>query len=993
MGEEELLEAARGRLKSSLGEQLSNALSADQWGLLDSGISQKYRGAGSSSSSSSSSSSEKETKTPTTATKTTKTKEPTSSSKATRSTTKTTRKVAKGKQPKKGKKGKKNRKKKDNESYPSDPYTLFQEASDLVAKGGHASHQRAAGMYRHFIKLYPHIIQGYLNLAAVLERDGDFRGAARAYSRAQARAANGPEASEADREDLKARQERLKAMMAQAGLASDAEDRAFRSSRGSGEGEGDDEEDRWENEGADGDDDGDGGGVHNDDGSGDNSDGEDHDDDDDDDDGNDEDDAAVNRVIIAARTTRGSGRVDDALALLTEFAAASESDAGNTGDVDDDDDDDDNNDDNDGGNNGRRRRRRRGPGRRPGRGHRGSPKARARVHNEIVRMCAEVIRHGPLEEGRRKLELAKTHLMQAMVLDPNGMDSNANAGALYTEGYHFDEAVGFLRKALKRARPGTTDHLQIRRQLASALGRAGPHAESVDIARGIADELPHSSESHQLVFTLLTAMTRTSTEAVAAERKACALVAEERGSQGPTGGATPTGSRSSGRKSADDGSASDIPLLFAELSTSLVRVPGPVIMEGKTGAAAYTDSQLIGCVHRKCGDLVASYLTGDDAAPLAEPSWPAGANRSWPLVPLTTSKPQNHYHMLAEGMTRLWVADAATGGRANFVVPPPSENQQSREVLDLYGLPEARRVVYPGSRQTRARFPDGLTFVDYATQDDLASMPGSNSSGGSNGSGQADDPTDLWTQYHPPRGALRGLSRHLRARLLHPAHRAARKEGRVNPAQPKNSTGSARVVATPDGLPLPPAARRSAVLYIKRKGIREVDQKLEKRLLKKLRAAIRRFERQQTGRTGGGTARARAAAAAAAADDHHDDTGAAVDDLDTDGSRGLRVFDASGLSMAAQAELFAGARVILGPHGAGLTNMLFAPAGTQVIELPMRPHVNRCFGYLAHALGHRYWVVPEFRSYYHTRYEKLPASAIDAVVKTTMAALREASSA
>jgi hypothetical protein len=103
---------------------------------------------------------------------------------------------------------------------------------------------------------------------------------------------------------------------------------------------------------------------------------------------------------------------------------------------------------------------------------------------------------------------------------------------------------------------------------------------------------------------------------------------------------------------------------------------------------------------------------------------------------------------------------------------------------------------------------------------------------------------------------------------------------------------------------------------------------------------------------------------------------------------GLRVFDPAGLSMAEQAELFAGAEVIVGPHGAGLTNMIFAdPDRCQVVELPMRPHVNRCFGYMAQALGLGYWVVPEFRSYYHTTYTGLPARAVKAVVETAVAAL------
>ena len=197
---------------------------------------------------------------------------------------------------------------------------------------------------------------------------------------------------------------------------------------------------------------------------------------------------------------------------------------------------------------------------------------------------------------------------------------------------------------------------------------------------------------------------------------------------------------------------------------------------------------------------------------------------------------------------------------------------------------------------------------------------------------------DLWTQYHPPRIALRGLSSHLRRRLL---LARGRKEGAV--ARSGISGGSG-------GSGSGGGARRSAVLYIRRKGVRSIESKLEERLLADIRTALQRAP----GGPGGG----------------------------------LRVFDPAGLSMAEQAELFAGAEVIVGPHGAGLTNMIFAdPDRCQVVELPMRPHVNRCFGYMAQALGLGYWVVPEFRSYYHTTYKGLPARAVKAVVETALAAL------
>ena len=59
---------------------------------------------------------------------------------------------------------------------------------------------------------------------------------------------------------------------------------------------------------------------------------------------------------------------------------------------------------------------------------------------------------------------------------------------------------------------------------------------------------------------------------------------------------------------------------------------------------------------------------------------------------------------------------------------------------------------------------------------------------------------------------------------------------------------------------------------------------------------------------------------------------------------------------------------LLGGHGAGMTNMLFAPPSASVIELPLRPHVDRCYGFVALALGLDYWLLPEVHSFYHLNY-------------------------
>ena len=61
--------------------------------------------------------------------------------------------------------------------------------------------------------------------------------------------------------------------------------------------------------------------------------------------------------------------------------------------------------------------------------------------------------------------------------------------------------------------------------------------------------------------------------------------------------------------------------------------------------------------------------------------------------------------------------------------------------------------------------------------------------------------------------------------------------------------------------------------------------------------------------------------------------------------------------------------------------MLFAPPNTTVIEFPLRPHVNRCFGYMAMALGLDYWVVPQLSSVY-TSIFRADSDNIGAVART-----------
>jgi capsular polysaccharide biosynthesis protein len=138
----------------------------------------------------------------------------------------------------------------------------------------------------------------------------------------------------------------------------------------------------------------------------------------------------------------------------------------------------------------------------------------------------------------------------------------------------------------------------------------------------------------------------------------------------------------------------------------------------------------------------------------------------------------------------------------------------------------------------------------------------------------------------------------------------------------------------------------------------------------------------------------------------------------------IQVFVGKGKSMMEQIDMFSRADLVIGPHGAGLANMLFNPRGTTVVMFPLgtckrfhaslivpdyyailivqrnsfifaislrkmqqleqfelsleldelinlidaEPHVDHCFGHLAMALDHELWVVPEIHAFYYGNY-------------------------
>jgi len=80
--------------------------------------------------------------------------------------------------------------------------------------------------------------------------------------------------------------------------------------------------------------------------------------------------------------------------------------------------------------------------------------------------------------------------------------------------------------------------------------------------------------------------------------------------------------------------------------------------------------------------------------------------------------------------------------------------------------------------------------------------------------------------------------------------------------------------------------------------------------------------------------------------------------LNTIENLGYQVAFMEDLSFGRQVKLMQDKKVLLGTHGAGLTNMLFLPAGSAIVEIRKEGDFhNNCFFSLASTLGHRYYYV------------------------------------
>ena len=75
------------------------------------------------------------------------------------------------------------------------------------------------------------------------------------------------------------------------------------------------------------------------------------------------------------------------------------------------------------------------------------------------------------------------------------------------------------------------------------------------------------------------------------------------------------------------------------------------------------------------------------------------------------------------------------------------------------------------------------------------------------------------------------------------------------------------------------------------------------------------------------------------------------------------------MALRQQFKLFQGASVVVGPHGAGLSNIVASKPETPIILFPMNPPSDNVWAHMAAALQHPYWIVPSLSSFYYTSYE------------------------
>ena len=99
--------------------------------------------------------------------------------------------------------------------------------------------------------------------------------------------------------------------------------------------------------------------------------------------------------------------------------------------------------------------------------------------------------------------------------------------------------------------------------------------------------------------------------------------------------------------------------------------------------------------------------------------------------------------------------------------------------------------------------------------------------------------------------------------------------------------------------------------------------------------------------------------------------------VDAAGRSRLAVFTGRGKTLREQMEAFANAEVVIGPYGAGMLNLMWAPEGCAVIIFHLDPPIDAVYAHTAVAIGHELWTVPTASSYYYGFYELDEAAVAD----------------
>lgn len=100
---------------------------------------------------------------------------------------------------------------------------------------------------------------------------------------------------------------------------------------------------------------------------------------------------------------------------------------------------------------------------------------------------------------------------------------------------------------------------------------------------------------------------------------------------------------------------------------------------------------------------------------------------------------------------------------------------------------------------------------------------------------------------------------------------------------------------------------------------------------------------------------------------------------------GFEIFEMERLAFRDQIALMRQTAILAGPHGGGLTNMMFMPAGGRVLELRKKAGPPHCFRNLAIALGHEWRSLPcnavDEEEHPHAAHIMSDPSAIERILK------------